>query len=70
MNQEYSKIDLEEKPQNETNYESLKYRGDYNISIDNTYWENSNYWYNDYPKSNDQIKNFITFLKLIDEKMN
>lgn len=70
MNQEHSKIDLEEKPQDKTNYESLKYRGEYNLSIDNTYWENSNYWYNNYPKSNDKIKNFITFLKLIDEKMN
>ncbi|MER5175600.1 MAG: hypothetical protein ABJB76_08020 [Candidatus Nitrosocosmicus sp.] len=70
MNQEHSKIDLEEKPQNKTNHESLKYREDYNLSIGNTHWENSNYWYNEYPKSNDKIKNFLTFLKLIDEKMN
>jgi hypothetical protein len=32
--------------------------------------ENSSQWYTDYPKSNDKIKNFITFLKLIDERVN
>lgn len=69
MNQEYSKISIEEKPKNKTRYESLQNRESYNVSMDDTYLEDSNSLYNDYPKSNDKIKNFITFLKLIDEKI-
>ena len=68
MNQEYSKLSIEEKPQNEIRYESLQSKESHNLSIDDTYLENIYSWYNDYPKSNDKIKNFITFLKLIDER--
>jgi hypothetical protein len=69
MNQKYSKLSIEEKPQNKARYESLKNRESHNLPIDNTYLENSNSLYSDYPKSNDKIKNFITFLKSIDEKI-
>lgn len=34
------------------------------------YWENSNSWDYKFLKSTDRIKNFITFLKLIDENEN
>jgi hypothetical protein len=70
MNQEYSKLSIEEKPQNEIMYESLQSKESNNLPIDDKYSENINTWYIDYPKSNDKIKNFITFLKLIDEKIN
>jgi hypothetical protein len=56
MNQEYSKLSIEEKPQNEIMYESLQSKESNNLPIDDKYSEN--------------IKNFITFLKLIDEKIN
>ena len=39
MNQEYSKINIEEKPQNKTRYESLQNRESYNLSTDDTYSE-------------------------------
>ncbi len=67
MNQEYSKLSIGEKPQNEMRYESLQSKESHNLSIDGTYSEDINPWYIDYPKSNDKIKNFITFLKLIDK---
>jgi hypothetical protein len=71
LNQEYSKLSIEEKPQNEIIYESLQSKESNNLPIDDKYSENINTWYYiDYPKSNDKIKNFITFLKLIDEKVN
>jgi hypothetical protein len=70
MNQEYSKTSIEEKPQHKTWYESSKSSESCNLSTDDRYLENSSQWYTDYPKSNDKIKNFITFLKLIDERVN
>ncbi len=70
MNQDYSKLSIEEKPQNKTRYESLKNRESHNLSIDDKYLENIHPWHINYPKSNDKIKNFITFLKLIDERIN
>ncbi len=71
MNQEYSKTRVEETPQKKTKYESITNRDNYNISIDDIHLENSSSWdTDDYPKSNDTIKNFITFLKLIDARIN
>ncbi len=69
MNQEYSKINIEKKSYNKTRYESLKNIESYNLPIDNTYLENIDPCYRNYPKSNGKIKNFIAFLKLIDEKI-
>ncbi|HXS59511.1 MAG TPA: hypothetical protein VN703_01720 [Candidatus Sulfopaludibacter sp.] len=70
MNQEYSKTSIKEKPQHKAGYEPSKNSESYYLPPDDAYFENSSQWYTDYPKSNDKIKNFITFLKLIDERVN
>ncbi len=69
MNYEYSKINIGKKSHSKTRYELLPHRKSYNLSIDDTYLENIDPCYRNYLKSNDKIKNFITFLKLIDEKI-
>jgi hypothetical protein len=70
MNPEYSKISIDEKQPDKARYKSLTKWDGWNLSICDIQLENSSSWDNDeYPKSNDKIKNFITFLKLIDERM-
>ena len=69
MNHKYSKINIGKKIHSKTRYELLQNRKRYNLSINDTYLENIDPCYRNYLKSNGKIKNFITFLKLIDEKI-
>ncbi|HXT84705.1 MAG TPA: hypothetical protein VN704_10330 [Verrucomicrobiae bacterium] len=70
MNQEYSKINIGKRSYNKKKYELSQNIESYRLSIDDTYLENTDPLYSDYPKLNNKIKNFITFLKLIDKKIN
>lgn|GEM_PF-4340520 len=66
MNQKYSNPHISEPSNAKVNSRYVKKIGNYDVHLDHC--ESADPLFYEHSKSHDKIKNFITFLKLIDEK--
>ncbi len=67
MNQKYSNPNISKSLDEKINLRYMKKISDYDIYLDDC--ESNDPIFYEHPKSHDKIKNFITFLKLVDEKI-
>lgn len=67
MNQKYSNPNISESLNEKTNLRYMKKIWNYDMYLDD--YESNDPIFYEHSKSHDKIKNFITFLKLVDEKI-